>query len=348
MNQHLFAVIMAGGKGERFWPAGRLSKPKQLLNLTGNQTMIEETVQRLFPLLKAEHIYVITNALYVEDIRKCLPIPPENIIGEPAGRDTAPCIALAASILLKQDKDATMIVLPSDHLVAPGNVFRKKLQEAAEFAEKGSLITLGIQPTYPATGYGYIHATEKKSKGFCPVEEFKEKPDEKTARMFVEDGGYYWNSGMFIWRADQILAAIQKHVPDLYDRAAGWLRGNDYRLDFQECPKISIDYAVMEKADNIMVGIADFQWDDIGSWGALRNVLGMDDNGNTVKGKTISLDSQNNVLFTDDNTIIAVIGMENTAVVKSGNAVLVCPLKDEQKVKTLVNKLKEQNETDYL
>lgn len=338
-----YAVVMAGGKGERFWPAGRLNMPKQLLSLSGEKTMIEETVLRLFPLFPPEHIFVITNTAYLEPVRKLLTLPPENIIGEPVGRDTAPCAALATATVMKQDPDATMVLLPSDHVIRPARMFQEKLLSAAKQAQNNALITLGIPPTYPATGYGYMHLGESISSEFHKVLEFKEKPDAATAEKFFQDGNYRWNSGIFIWRCDTILEAFRKYAPDLGKKIEGWISGKDYTTDFAECPKISIDYAVMEKADNVMVGDATFYWNDAGSWSSLRSILPLDPNGNITKGNVETLDSSNNVLVTDEGTLLGVIGMHDIAVIKSGNGILVCPLSEEQKVKTLVHQMQDSN-----
>ncbi len=347
MNQnYLYAVIMAGGRGERFWPAGRKNKPKQLLPLIGEHTMIEETVQRLFPLIAPERVLVITNVAYVERIRDLLPIPAENVIGEPVGRDTAPCVALAAALVARCDSEATMILLPADHVIRPAKIFQETLLAAAEQAQSGALVTLGITPTFPATGYGYIQAGEDVSPGFKQVVAFKEKPDAATAEKFFLDGNFKWNSGMFIWRVDAIIREFHKYVPALAEKLDAWRNGADYTQDFAECEKISIDYAIMEKAENVLVGEAPFYWNDLGSWSSLRTVLPLDDSGNAIRGEAITLDAANNVLITDD-CLLGVIGLNDIAVVKSGNGLLVCSLSKEQDVKKLVNEISQQKE-DFL
>ena len=339
ISEHLYAVIMAGGRGERFWPAGRIDRPKQLLPLLSEHSMIEETVQRLFPMVSPEHIFVFTNTNYVEKVRKVLPIPVENIIGEPVGRDTAPCIALAAALLGRLDSEATMIVLPADHMVRPANIFQEVLLGAALKAQSGKLITLGITPTSPAIGYGYIHAGKTEGNGFRHVLGFKEKPDAETAEVFFHDNAYKWNSGIFIWRVDTIVAAFHRYCSSLAAKLDRWLSGADYHTDFAECPKISIDYAVMEKAENVLVGEAPFYWNDIGSWSSLRSVLPLDNSGNAFRGNILAIDSENNVLVSDADTLIGIIGMHDIAVIKSGNGILVCPLSMEQRVKELVHKI---------
>lgn len=343
-SSHLYAVIMAGGRGERFWPAGRQTKPKQLLPLLGEQSMIEETVQRLFPLLAPERVLVITNKTFVSQIQELLPIPAENVLGEPAGRDTAPCVALAAALVKRRDPEATMILLPADHVIRPARVFQEVLAAAAERAQTGALVTLGVTPTCPATGYGYIHAGEATATNFSKVLEFKEKPDKKTAEQFFRDGSYKWNSGMFIWRVDSIVKAFTEHAPELAKKIRRWSETGEFESDFASCPKISIDYAIMEKADNVEVGDASFYWNDIGSWSSLRSVLPLDDDGNALRGNVVTLDSANNVLICGDDDLLGVIGMRDIAVVKSGNGILVCPLSEEQRVKELVGVLKKDRE----
>ncbi len=339
-NNPIYAVIMAGGRGERFWPLGRSNRPKQLLPLIGEETMIEETVQRLFPLFAPEQILVITNCSYVEPIRRLLPIPAENVIGEPVGRDTAPCVALAVATVKRRNPDAVMAVLSADAIIRPAKVFREVLLAATERArQSGALITLGITPSFPSTGYGYIHVGEKTAPGFSKVLGFKEKPDLETADAFLRDGNYKWNSGMFIWQVDAIEKAFQRHCPPLAEKIARWSAGEDFTLTFESCPKISIDYAIMEKADDVEVGDAPFYWNDIGSWSSLRSILPLDANGNAVRGDAVLLDAENNVVIGDRGHLLGVIGMRDVAVIQSGNGTLVCPLSDEQRVKELVKQM---------
>ncbi len=342
ISQHLYAVIMAGGRGERFWPLGRQKRPKQLLAFSGKHSMIKETVLRLFPLFSAEHVFVLTNDSYVDVIREQLPIPSENVIGEPAGRDTAPCIALASALISRLDPEATLVVLPADHIVRQTNAFQQTLSAAICRARTGELITLGIIPNGPVTGYGYIHLGDEVGEGFRRVLEFTEKPDHETAEHFFQSGDYRWNSGIFIWRVKAIIDAFRRYCPCLADKIDGWLAGVDYRADFAECQKISIDYAILEKAENILVAEALFDWNDIGNWSSLRSVLPLDDSGNAFCGNVLTVDSEDNVLISDSETLIGVIGMRGVAVVKFENGVLVCPLDQEQQVRELVQKIRLQ------
>ena len=337
----LYAVIMAGGRGERFWPAGRKDNPKQLLPLLGEKTMLEETVLRLFPLIAPERVMVITNLDYVDRIRELLPIPPENIIGEPERRDTAPCVALATALIRRKDPDATMILLPADHVIRPAKLFQQTLLAAAEQAQNGKLATLGILPTYPATGYGYIELGDAVNEMFHTVKAFREKPDQPTAEQFFLSGNYRWNGGIFVWRCDVISEEFRKHAPQLSEKLEHWANGGDWQEDFAQCQKISIDYAIMEKSRNVIVGNAPFYWNDIGSWSALRSVLPKDERGNAARGNVLAISSNNNVLISDDDTLLGVIGMNDIAVIKSGNGLLVCPLSEEQRVRELVGQIKD-------
>lgn len=351
-NVNLYAVIMAGGRGERFWPMGRKNTPKQLLALNGEQTMIEETVLRLFPLLSPDRILVVTNQDYQDRIRELLPIPPENVIGEPSSRNTAPCIALAAGLIARRDPDATMILLPADHVIRPAKALQKILSEAALHAQSGALVTLGIPPNCPSTGYGYIHCGEVVDQRFSKVVEFHEKPDAKTAGEYLRKGYYKWNSGIFIWKIAAIRDAFAAHCPELAVFMDGVTNAPDaemyYKRKFTDCPRISIDYAVMEKARNVLVGETDFYWNDIGSWSSLRSLYEPDSAGNIVRGHTLLLDTANCVVIGDDSALIGVIGMNDVAVIKSGNGMLVCPLREEQRIRELIRMAEEKNLTQFI
>ncbi len=335
-------MIMAGGRGERFWPASRRNHPKQLLCLNSSQAMIEETVQRLYPLINPENILVMTNVSYVEQIKELLTIPAENIIGEPAARNTAPCVALATALIKKRNPNAVIIMLSADHIIQPIKLFQEVLSEAVQQAKNGNLITLGIQPSYAATGYGYIHAGECVAKKFRKALQFCEKPDSKIAMEFFKNSDYLWNSGIFIWTVSAIIDAFRKYTPVLYEKILTWSSGADYMQDFAECDNISIDYAIMEKADNVIVRAVSFYWNDVGSWSSLRAILPLDSDGNAVRGEVIAVESTGNVLVSDDDCLLGVIGMENIVVIKSGNGILVCPLAREQEIKKLTAEISQQ------
>ena len=339
-----YAIIMAGGYGERLWPLGRRKCAKQVLPLLcEGRSLIEDTVQRLFPLFSPERILVITNSEYREQIEALLPLPPENIIGEPCRRDTAPCIALATALVGRRSSKATMVVLPSDHVISPAKVFQDSLRSATRQAQSGYLVTLGIKPTYPATGYGYIRVGAAESPGFSRADAFIEKPDKNRAQIFFADEKYRWNSGIFIWRVDAITTAFHRFAPRLGEKIVYWQKGNDYSKDFSQCDKISIDYAVIEKADNLLVGDASFVWNDIGSWNSLFHVLRRNYRQNVVRGRVVAHDTDGCVLFSDKDTLLGTIGIRDMVVVKSGNGILVCPLTETQRIKELIHIISETN-----
>lgn len=330
-KEKIFAVIMAGGKGERLWPLSTEERPKPLISLNGQQTLLEETVQRLFPLLNAENVLIITDEQSAEQARDILPLPPENIIAEPCRRNTAPCIALAAALIKQRCEDGVMIVLPADHRITPVKRFQEDLLDCIEQARTGVLTILGVVPDKPATGYGYINAGEKLSPGFYTVSDFKEKPDFETACVYMANGNYWWNCGIFVWSIESIIDAFMKYVPALAEKISIWSQGGDFRKDFAECPKNSIDYAIMEKANNVVVKQASFQWNDIGSWQALYELSVKDFYGNAIRstGKVQLENGRNNLVFCNDDTEIRLEDMTGCAVIKSGKSLLIKPL--EQK-----------------
>ena len=328
-KEKIFAVIMAGGKGERLWPLSTEERPKPLLSLNGQQTLLEETVQRLFPLLSAENVIVITDEQSAVQAREILSVPPENVIAEPCRRNTAPCIALAAALVKKRCEDAIMIVLPADHKITPVKRFQEDLQDCIEETASGSLAVLGVVPDYPATGYGYINAGDKINNGFYKVNSFKEKPDFETASKYIANGNYWWNCGIFVWSVAAITDAFRKFVPELHGKIENWSNGGDYKEDFETCPKISIDYAIMEKADNVVVKQTSFKWNDIGSWQALYELTVKDFYGNAVtsNGKVQLKESRGNLVICDDDTEICVENIIDCTIVKSGKSLLVKELK---------------------
>ena len=307
--------------------------------------MIEMTAKERSPLIAPENLLVVTNCAHVDLVRDLLPIPPENVIGEPEGRDTAPCVALATAMVRRRDPGATMALLAADAWITPAELFQKTLSDAAKAAQSGALVTLGIRPGHPATGYGYLRLAEEVAPGFHRVAEFREKPDAATAEAFVRDGRYRWNSGIFVWRCDAISRAFADLAPDLSEKLEAWSRGADHERDFASCRRISIDYAVMEKADHVIAADAKFDWRDIGSRDGLRALLPADECNNAVRGNAVCVDASRNLVFGDDETMIGVIGMHGVAVVKSGNGVLVCPLAEEQRIRELVKRIAEKDES---
>ena len=325
VDEKLFAVIMAGGKGERLWPISTEDCPKPLISLDGRQTLLEDTVQRLFPLVKAENILVITDSKSAVRAREILSLPAENIIAEPCRRNTAPCIALAAAVVQKRCPDAVMVVLPADHKISPVRRFQEDLRDCIALAQAGYLTVLGVVPDTPATGYGYINVGEKISSCGYKVASFREKPDPETAVQYLWSGNYWWNCGIFVWKTEAIAQAFQKYAPKLYEKFLSWSGGSDYQLDFAECEKNSIDYAVMEKADNVAAKQASFQWNDLGTLESLYALTVKDNCENAIRsaGSVQLEDANGNFIFCDDETEIRLTHLRNCAVVKSGKSLLI-------------------------
>jgi mannose-1-phosphate guanylyltransferase len=358
---HLYPVIVAGGVGSRLWPRSRKSEPKQFLDLTGNRrSMLQEAYDRMTPLLPPDQIFVITNAEYVDAVQEQLPeLPAANIVGEPEAKGSAAAIGLGAIHLLRRDPDAVMAVLTADHLINKPDILRQTLVAGAELAQSGELITLGIQPTYPETGFGYIEMGETldwlNGMEARRVRRFREKPDLETAKAFLEAGNFVWNSGMFIWRADVIMENFRRFMPELHqaltqlqpalggpDEAAAFDR---YWMPLQG--NVTIDYGVMEKAEQAAVFPVDIGWHDIGSWAALLEVLPKDASGNVIQARHLDVDS-NNILAFSKNRLIATIGLQDMIVVDTDDVVLVMPADRAQDVKKIIQALKQNGMEHYL
>lgn len=350
------AVIMAGGKGERFWPESRQNRPKQFLALTGDgETMLQKAYRRVAPIADAENIYVVTNRAYRETVREQLPgLREENLLFEPAGRNTAPCIALAAAAILRKMPDAVMLVLPSDHLVRHEEICADVLRHAAKTAREGqNLVTVGITPTCPETGYGYIafSRTQQAPQGVYKVREFKEKPDLETARHYVESGKYLWNSGMFAWKASTYFEMMERFMPHNFEIAKKLRDAPDFERAveelFPQMESISVDYGILEHAEDIYTIPGSFGWDDVGSWPALRRVAKTDENGNYVSGDAAVIDSRGCVLR-GGRRLLAAVGLENIIVVDTEDALLVCDGAHAQRVKEITALLKDKGRTELL
>ena len=363
----LVTVIMAGGRGERFWPRSRGEHPKQLLPIAGARTMIQETVERVKPLTAEENIYIVTGENLAGEVKRQLPsVPGKNIILEPVGRNTAACIGLAAVRIEKERPGAVMVVLTADHLIKERERFLEIVKSGAEMAEaSGNLVTMGIKCTRPDTGYGYIKVESRKSKvknkkikiknetiEAYKVEKFVEKPDEETARRFLVSGNYYWNSGMFIWTVSTILEAIRKHMPKLFKgletikQSLGTPEEADIIKEvYQSLESISIDYGVMERAENVSLIKADITWDDVGSWLAMERLYPKDENGNVVLGKFEGIDSTRCIIVSDDH-LVATIGVADLIVVTTPEATLICSRERAQDVKKMVQKLAASKERE--
>lgn len=346
------AVIMAGGKGERFWPKSRMQYPKQFLSLTKDgETMIQKTVKRLLPMVAMEDIFVVTNVRYAPLVQAQLPdLPQQNILSEPCARNTAPCIGLAASVIRKTYGDAMMLVLPSDHLIRYEEMYIDTLRQAVAVAEKGeNLVTIGITPTYPETGYGYIHFardTDLGMPGVYRVERFVEKPDYETAQSYLASHHYLWNSGMFVWKTSSILSNLETLMPDVYkglmriEAAIGTPAYDEVLMqEYEQLRSESIDFGVMEHAAHIYTLPGSFGWDDVGNWLAMERINPVNESGNYVEGDVITIDTQRTTIC-GGKRLIAAVGIENLIVVDTDDAILICSKDSTQKVKDVITNLK--------
>ncbi len=351
-------LIMAGGKGERFWPRSRVSMPKQFLSLTGDgRTMIQLTVERILPLVEMEDIYIATNEAYRELVRQQLPkVPEHNILCEPAGRNTAPCIGLAAVHMAARNEDAVMIVLPSDHLVKDNDAFLETFKEACEIAEhENSLVTVGITPNYPETGYGYIkYNRDKKFKSGYEVERFVEKPELEKAKAYLAEGSYLWNSGMFVWKVSTILKCFREFMPSTCEglikiKAAIGTKQEDEVLkrEFLQLESQSVDYGIMEKAGNIYILPGNFGWDDVGSWLAVGRIRENDGDGNVIQGNVVAVGTKNCVIE-GAQKLIAAVGLEDIIIVDTKDATLIAAKESAGEIKQVLARLRETDRTQYL
>ena len=351
-------VIMAGGRGERFWPKSRNERPKQFLSLTSDgRTMIQKTVDRLDSLVQNEDIFIVTNKNYSGLVREQLPqIPAENILLEPTARNTAPCIGLAAAVISKKYGDAVMIVLPSDHLIKFNQMFVDTLKSAKNVAEQGSgLVTIGITPTYPETGYGYIHFGESNGQpGVYNVKRFVEKPNIELAKEYYNSGEYLWNSGMFVWKVSSIVDNLKTFLPDMTEglkRIYGSVGTSAFDTTVtDEFPKFrseSIDFGVMEKASKVYTIPGNFGWDDVGSWLALERVNKTNEYGNMIQGDVISINTRNTIVC-GGKKLIATVGVENLVVVDTDDATLICAKDSTQDVKKVIENLKICNRNELV
>lgn len=352
------ALIMAGGRGERFWPRSRKNLPKQFLSLTGDgRTMIQLTVERILPLVDMEDIFIATNKDYKELVKKQLPeLPEENILCEPVGRNTAPCIGLGAMHIAKKYEDALMMVLPSDHLIKYNKMFVNTLKEACRIAEENTnLVTIGITPDYPETGYGYIKFNPNVSKGQAfAVDRFVEKPNLEVAKEYLETEEYLWNSGMFVWKTSSILRNIEMFMKETYE---GLLRikesiGTEQQeqvleKEFYAFHSESVDYGIMEKAENIYTIPGTFGWDDVGSWLAVERIRKSNEFGNVVSGNIITVNSKN-CIIEGSKKLIAVVGLEDVVVVDSDDATLICAKDSTADIKKILENLKICNRDEYI
>lgn len=353
--KHTYGIIMAGGKGERFWPFSDQGMPKPFLNILGHKTMIQLTVDRIRCLLPLERIFIVLGKSHVNVARTQLPdLPPANFLVEPEGRDTAPCIGFAALSLMGMDPEATMMVVPSDHFVPDTDRFTQTVNFSVDMANRGEyLVTIGIKPTRPETGYGYIHASDLvlggEKEACFKVDRFVEKPDALRAQQYLDEGKYFWNAGIFVWKAKTVLAGIKDHMPELYSvllKIGDVLARKDrkgFAVMYAGITPKSIDYGLMEKADNVLMVPGDFTWDDVGTWSSLRRVQGEDKNGNYCSGETICLDTKNSVICCD-RLKVGVIGVSNMVIVASSKGVLVCDADRAQEVREIARLMRKKSE----
>jgi len=360
-----YAVIMAGGTGKRLWPLSRQKRPKQVLKLLDGQTLVRRCFERLLPIFDTRNIITLTNAGYADLVRENLPeVPYDNVIAEPDVRDTTGAIGLAATFLTKYDPEATMAVVTADQLIEPPEVLQQAIKDALAFINNNpdNMITFGIKPTFPSTQLGYIKCTTGQKRPDCentiyPVQAFKEKPDEKTAKEYLATGEYFWNSGMFVWKAKTILKNLAKFLPEAFEPfqkiKAAWAGPAQKQIlqeQFLKLPKISIDFAVMEKAENVFAIQLDCRWLDMGSFAALADIISSDKDKNiVVAGISELLGCKNSIFVTEDKRhLIAAVGLEDIVVAHSPDATLICHISQTEKIKKLLELIQEHGGEKFL
>jgi mannose-1-phosphate guanylyltransferase len=364
MNKNHFCIIMAGGIGSRFWPLSRTKKPKQFLDILGiGRSLLQQTFDRLSNVFPVENIYIVTNEDYEDIIQKQLPeLSSNQILLEPIRRNTAPCIAYANHKINLINPDAKILVAPSDHIILKEQDFLDVVQKGLDFVTNNDcLLTLGIQPNRPETGYGYIQINGDKTrielnKSFRQVKTFTEKPDLPMAELFIQSGDFFWNSGMFFWSLSTIMKAFNSFLPDineLFSQGKEFYNTNKesefINRVYPNCKNISIDYGIMEKAENVFVLCSDFGWSDLGTWGSLYEMLGKDDDNNSVTGSNVFVyNSQNCLINLPDNKLAVIQGLDDYVVVESDNILLICRKQDEQKIKNFVNDVRIEKGEEYI
>lgn len=360
MNKHHYVAIMAGGIGSRFWPMSRSNFPKQFLDILGTgKTLIQQTFERYSKVVPKENIYVVTSGEYLPIVKKQLPdIPEENILAEPSRKNTAPCIAYVAFKLLKKDPKALMIAAPADNLILETDEFVKTAKRALHFVDHiNALATIGVKPTYPNTGYGYIqHETAEAAPGMFKVKTFTEKPNEELAKTFIASGDFLWNAGIFTWKVKNIIAALEKYEPELYELFAAEKdkfntpkEKQAIEAIYPQCTNISIDFAVMEKADNVYLTPASFAWSDLGTWNSAWENMEKDYFGNAVVGKNVMVvDASNCMVHVHDNKLVMLQGLKDYIIVDTRDVLLICKKNKEQEIKEYVAEVKRNKGDKYL
>jgi mannose-1-phosphate guanylyltransferase/mannose-6-phosphate isomerase len=345
-----YAVILAGGVGSRFWPFSRELEPKQFMKITGQASLLQETIKRLSGLVDPARTYIITNKIYFYEVKAQIikfRIPDKNIILEPEGKNTAPAAGLCAKLISRIDKDAVLLILPSDHYIKQADNFKETLKKAIVCAKNNFLVTLGIKPTASSTGYGYIKV-DKKKDGYWEVAKFLEKPDSDKAQKYFKDKNFYWNSGIFIWKASVFLEEVKKYLPGLYANLQSIDSVNDIAGVWPRIEAISVDYGIMEHSKRIALIASNFYWTDLGSWDALSEIFPKDRKGNIVSGDTLNLDSQGICVFSKGNRLVSTIGIKDAVIADTPDALLVCDRGRTQDVKKLVALMKSLNRKEHL
>ncbi|MFH4963904.1 mannose-1-phosphate guanylyltransferase [Gaetbulibacter sp. M235] len=351
MNKNYYAILMAGGVGSRFWPVSTEAFPKQFHDMLGTgDTLIQKTFKRLAKLIPQENIFILTNERYNDLVLEQLPqVTQRQVVLEPAMRNTAPCILYASLKIQKENPDAIMIVAPSDHWIEDETTFSNNVQQAFDFcAENDALMTLGIQPTFPNTGYGYIEFDKTSNETIKAVNQFREKPDYETAKEFISQGNFLWNAGIFMWSVKSVIKAFQSSQPALYELFKNGLATYNTELEYDfiqenyaKSENISVDYAIMEKSKNVYVLAAEFDWNDLGTWGSLYDKLDKDETGNAVvNSRTLTQDASGNMIRTKNNKIVVVDGLKDYIIVDKEDVLLIYPKAKEQDIKKVLQKVK--------
>ncbi|MBW2570185.1 MAG: mannose-1-phosphate guanylyltransferase/mannose-6-phosphate isomerase [Deltaproteobacteria bacterium] len=349
---NVYSVLLAGGIGSRLWPVSRELSPKQLIKFTGEDSLLQSTIKRLAPALDTENVRIVCGDKHFDETARQMEeigvTPAGKIICEPCGRNTAPAILLAVLNILKNEKDAVLCVFPADHIVRDNSVFQDKLKSAIKLADEGFVVTFGIKPHYPETGYGYIEGEKELPDGALSIKRFVEKPDIKTAKEYIKAGNFFWNSGMFAFRASVIIDEFKAFEPELFNRMNNLVAAKETvaKADYEKLPNISIDYAIMERMDKGAVLPSDFGWSDIGSWKSLYDFFPKDDEGNVIKGDVIAKKTRN-CLILGSERLIAVNCLENMVVVDTSDSVFISDMENSRDVKTIVTELKEKKRKEY-
>ncbi len=352
MSKSLYAVIMAGGSGTRFWPASRVDKPKQFLDVTGSgRTLIQMTYDRIIDIMPSEHIYVVADERYRDITQEQLPeIPSDNFIGEPAKKNTAPCVLLSAMVIAARDPEATILTCSADHIIGKPDLLNRAILSAYDIAASSEhIVTLGLKPLYPATGYGYIHAASTAPLEPSEVLEFVEKPDLHTAKGYLDSGKYLWNSGIFIWSVSTLIKAYEVYATDIYDNLKPIGDGNTdadtIRSCYADIRAVSVDYAILEHAQSVYVIPVDPEWSDLGTWNSLHDLLQPDGSTVSVNNTPLLSDTENLLIYSQSGKPIVVSGLRNYNIVDMDDVLMILPKDKDQEIKSIINQLDDYDPT---